>query len=261
MRVEVPAEEADVVNDILWQHGPDAVSEEGDQLVVFVAGYPDDVVAAAAHAAVARRWEASLLDDDADWVSTWRADEPAHAVGPFHLRLPEHPPPSNGLDLVIEPGRSFGFSHQSTLLALELLDDLNIAGRSVADIGSGSGVLSVAAAMLGAAGVAAVDIEPEAVAQTGFNVGAHGVSETVSVQLGSVEAIDPPVDVVLANMLAPALEGVAADIVSRFAPETVVLSGFLVDDVDRIAEAFRPMRRHDLRRRGDWAALSLWRPA
>ena len=102
------------------------------------------------------------LDAWRDYASVWRA-------GPFAVRPPwlEAIPDAGTIDLVIDPGATFGSgSHQSTRMALELLADLPIDKMPVVDVGSGSGILGIGAALLGAARVDLVELDPR-----GENVG------------------------------------------------------------------------------------------
>jgi ribosomal protein L11 methyltransferase len=165
------------------------------------------------------------------------------------------------LDLVIDPGQAFGTgAHATTALCLGMLLDLPLGrddDRSVLDLGCGSGVLGILAARLGWGPVLAVDFDPLAVEATRKNASVNGVV------LDGVRRFDlfgeepvPAARLVLANLLAPLLlawceRGVAA--------ETVVASGLLISEADRISLAFARLgyTEEDRRTQGDWAALLL----
>ena len=87
---------------------------------------------------------AVILTGDA----AWRAMAVPIEAGPFRVRLPEHPPPTRDdrVDLVIDPGATFGFGHESTTLALELIGSIGRLAGPVADVGCGSGILAIGAA-------------------------------------------------------------------------------------------------------------------
>jgi ribosomal protein L11 methyltransferase len=257
VRVVVPTGAADVATDLLWQFCPQAVSEsEEGTVVVLIAGFDDADMAAAAHRAASARFSADLQIADLDsWVEIWRSGEPRHQVGPFCLRLPEHAPDATQIDLVIEPGTTFGYSHASTRLALALLSAIELAGRRVADIGCGSGVLAIAAAHLGATPVHAVDIDERAVELAELNAIANGV--VVSAMPGSVAALPcPHYDVIVANLLAPTLCDLAPAIADRATDSTIiVVSGLLQADEARVCQAFAPRVVQARQAEHDWLAL------
>ena len=178
-------------------------------------------------------------------------------VGPFRVRLPEHASSGHLIDLVVEPGTSFGFGHQSTLLALELLAQIDLDGAAVVDVGSGSGVLSIAAKRLGASVVHAVDVAADAVAATADNARRNGVE--VTVRRGSVDAIPASAaDVVLANLTAGTQVMVLPQLGPRVGLETTtVLSGLLDGQEAPVAALVDGHRIVDARRRDGWVAVRL----
>lgn len=259
VRVTAPTESADMAIDLLWQYGPRAVSEHDDgHAVVFVAGFDDPATATKAQQAAAALFVAELLAPDRDsWVETWRASEPHHLVGPFCLRLPEHQRHPDQIDLVIEPGTAFGYSHASTRLALALLSALDLSGSRVADVGCGTGVLAIAAALLGASPVNAVDIDEPAVGLAQHNAMTNRV--TISAAHGSIEALTGArYDVMLGNMLAPTLCDLASTMHDRTdSCGVIVVSGLLETDEERVCKAFAPRLLKDRRSEGEWLALTL----
>jgi len=165
-----------------------------------------------------------------------------------------------GIDVVIDPGQAFGTgAHPTTRMCLELLLELADAGEvggGLADLGTGSGVLAVAAAKLGFAPVAACDQELPALDAAAVSARANGV-ELDLVRVNLREALPPMAPTVTANLTAPLLGEVASRMEAR--RERMVCSGMLVAEVDGVATAFA---RHGLRERerrasGDWAALLL----
>ena len=118
-----------------------------------------------------------------DWSSRWRSfHQPIEIAGTLYVRPPWHPPHGDGalLDIVIDPGQAFGTgSHATTRLCLEYLVSLAAAGEAhgaLLDLGTGSGVLAIAAAKLGFAPVSGVDHEVESVAAARENAAANGVA-------------------------------------------------------------------------------------
>lgn len=271
--VEPPVYDAAV--DLLWQLGAAAVSEiEGDDgSTTLLAGFEpatagDDerrttqvIDALRLLGARARTVPAGTT---AGWLSTWRANEPSHSVGPFHVRLPEHPAATAAdlasIDLMIEPSTTFGFSHASTKLALALLGGLDLTDARVADIGCGSGVLAIAAAKLGASCVHAVDIDEHAVATTIEN--AHHNKIELTAGAGSIGALPSDAyDLVLANLTAGTSTALAPDLMAKTAPKgRLLVSGLLVSQRPTVRRAFPSLAVEAELGEGQWHALLLQRP-
>jgi ribosomal protein L11 methyltransferase len=200
-----------------------------------------------------------------DWATRWRSfHRPVEVSGRLYVRPPWHQPAADGalIDIVIDPGQAFGTgSHATTRLCLELLVELADAGGGASgallDIGTGSGVLAIAAAKLGFDPVIAIDHEPESVLAAGENALANGVSlEVRRADLG-VDPL-PAAPAITANLLRPLLLELATRL--QTPPHALIASGLLRQQADEVAGAFR--ERHGLRERarreeGDWAALLL----
>ena len=162
-----------------------------------------------------------------------------------------------GVSVVIDPGQAFGTgAHATTHLCLELLVELADEGRAGAlvDLGTGSGVLAIAAAKLGFGPVSACDHELAAVEAATENARANRVELDVArVNLRTEPA--PHAPTALANLTAPILLAVAERLARP--PEVLVASGMLHAEADQVADA---LRRHGLaeterRTRGDWSAI------
>jgi ribosomal protein L11 methyltransferase len=182
-------------------------------------------------------WEEALADDEAS------AGDEASGRG-------------SGIDLVIDPGQAFGTgAHHTTRLCLELLLELD-PGGALADWGSGSGVLAIAAALLGWGPVLAVDVEPASLEASKENAQRNGaVVEVRRVNLRREPA--PSAPTVLANLVRPLLLDVAR-LLER-PPERLIASGLLREEADEVAEAFRThgLVERDRRFGGEWAAVLL----
>jgi protein-L-isoaspartate O-methyltransferase len=171
-----------------------------------------------------------------------------------------------GVVVRIDPGGAFGHGgHVTTRLALELVAARCTTGwgtgpdRSVLDVGTGSGVLAVAAARLGAGPVVAVDVDPRARAATRANAAANGVE--VEVPDGGLDAVGGAFGLVVANLEAPVLVELGPALVARVAPEgRAVVSGFLAARVGAVVAALAPLRVVNRRTEDDWAALVLRHP-
>jgi ribosomal protein L11 methyltransferase len=165
---------------------------------------------------------------------------------------------SADVPIVIEPSMGFGTGHhQSTRLCLQLLQGLPLEGRRVLDVGTGSGVLAIAAARLGAAGVAAVDHDADAVRAARENA-AHNAAG-VSVALADLDTLAvPPADVVLANLTALTLRRFRRQLIDLVAPSGVlVASGFTLDQAPLVEESLAPLVVSARAEEDDWVALAL----
>ena len=173
---------------------------------------------------------------DEGWEDRWRAFHRPVVVAGLWVGPPWEAPPPGGTAVVIDPARAFGTgSHATTRLCLEHLSA--IERGSLADLGSGSGVLAIAAAKLGFEPVLAVDSDPVAVEATARNAAANGV--TVDVRLGDVAAGPlPSADVTIANITLAAVDAVA----SRVSSGTFVASGYLEPE-NPVVPGFRLIQR------------------
>lgn len=169
--------------------------------------------------------------------------------------------------LDLDPGTAFGTGgHATTRLCLAEVDRLVGRGTPVPrvlDVGTGSGVLAIAAARLGAYEVVAVDNDPEAVLVASENAARNAVDDLVRVSQTSLELIDGAFSLVLANILAPTLLLLRDALVARLAPEGhLVLSGVLVDEGPEVQAGFEEaglvLEHADTE--GEWIALTLRRP-
>lgn len=173
-----------------------------------------------------------------DWSETWR-----EGFGPLrfgHLlvlpRASEHRPRCDDVVLRLDPGLAFGTgTHATTALCLERLAELPLEGKRVLDVGSGSGILAIAAARLGATAVA-VDHDPQARRATLANSLDNGVEIVVESALDDVRS---RFDVVVANLVADSICRLSQALLERLEPSgELVLSGILSGQVPWVMEAF-----------------------
>jgi ribosomal protein L11 methyltransferase len=162
--------------------------------------------------------------------------------------------------VVIEPSMGFGTGHhESTRLCLRALQRLDLAGRRAVDLGTGSGVLAIAAAILGCASVVALDDDADAVDAARSNVARNGVSDRVDVLCAGLGA-DPTLqgDVVLGNLTGGLLRRLSSEVAACVAPDgTLILGGFTADERELVAAAFAPRRVVDSLVENGWTALIL----
>ncbi len=171
---------------------------------------------------------------DVDWTEAWRAHFRPLPVGRRLLIAPpwEAAPAPERLLIVIDPGRAFGTGHHaSTVGCLESLEDIveREAPPSAIDLGTGSGILAIAAIRLGVSTVLAVDDDPDALACAATNAGRNGVAGSIRpLESDAGAVVSPAVGLVLANLLAPAHLRLGADYARYVAPGgALVLGGIL----------------------------------
>ncbi|CAN5705648.1 hypothetical protein BH18ACI5_BH18ACI5_16480 [soil metagenome] len=184
--------------------------------------------------------------EDEDWARRTQADLPAIRIGtviiapPWDLPKPSAPVPNPNTTIVIEPSRGFGTGHhQSTRLCIVLLQSRNLSGLRVIDVGTGSGVLAITAARLGAAFVSAIDNDPDAVDNARENIAANAVEQSVEAHVGDLETTTlQPADLVTANLTGTLLSLHAADLARLVRPGgSLIVSGFNIDEKPRVTEA------------------------
>ncbi|HET9163660.1 MAG TPA: 50S ribosomal protein L11 methyltransferase [Solirubrobacterales bacterium] len=205
-----------------------------------------------------------------DWADRWQDfHKPLLVGGRLWLRPSWEQPHEGAIDVVVDPGRAFGTgAHPTTRLCLELLLELEQAGQAhgpLTDLGTGSGVLAIAAAKLGWGPVAGYDHEQAAIEAAGSNATINGVSVSFE-QLNLRERLPDLGPTVVANMTTPVLKAVAGllpnDEARRGRITTLVCSGILPTELDEVVSAFVPHGFAEVERRidGDWAALLLRNP-
>ena len=187
-------------------------------------------------------------DVEGGWEDKWRAFHRGASVGRLWVGPPWETPEPGKLPVVIDPGRAFGTgSHPTTTLCLEVLQELE--PTSLLDVGCGSGVLAIAAALLGFAPVVGVDIEPPSVEATLENARANGVTVDARLVEPDEEGL-PPAEIAVANI---SLDSVNA-LPPRLGAARLVTSGYFEADRPSL-----PAYEHVGRRTRDGWACDLFR--
>lgn len=205
------------------------------------------------------RIEVSSTEIPDDWADRWRDfHKPLLVADRLWLRPSWESPRDGPVDVVVDPGQAFGTgAHPTTRLCLEFLCELEAEGELV-DLGTGSGVLAIAAMKLGWAPIRAYDHEPAALEAATANAVANG-AELVLERMNLREQLPALAPTVVANMTSPILRAVASQLDP--APATIVCSGILLSELDEVAAAFGKtgLLEAERRQEGDWAALLLRR--
>lgn len=180
------------------------------------------------------------LDVDAeDWARKSQEGLRAVTVGDLVIAPPWDIPDPDHV-IVIEPSMGFGTAHHATTrLCLRALQRIDVRGQRVLDIGTGSGVLAIAAAKLGASRVTGLDQDPDALAAAQANVARNRV--TVDLRRADLERDRlEPADVVLANLTGAMLRRAAPELAALSRHGTLIVSGLLTEETDDVRRAFSP---------------------
>jgi ribosomal protein L11 methyltransferase len=192
---------------------------------------------------------------------------PSAPFAPDALSAPSAPDP---ILITILPSTGFGTGHhETTRLCLSLLQDQEVDGRIVLDVGTGSGVLAIAAWLLGARHVTAIDSDPEALENTRENAALNGLwsddggTPVLTIVHADLRELNAPADLVLANLTGALLVGSAAHLAAQVqAGGVLIASGFLEHEADAVIRALGAAslarivaRRHE----GEWHAVAVRR--
>jgi ribosomal protein L11 methyltransferase len=204
---------------------------------------------------------------DQDWERVWMDQYvPLHFgmrtwIVPWNQPLPADACNADAAVVRLDPGLAFGSgTHPTTSLCLQWLDAIacegGLDGATVLDFGCGSGILALAALKLGAAGAVAVDNDPQALIATRDNAERNGVADRLTV-VGADDEVPARYPVVVANILASALDRLADTLAARVQPRgRIALSGILVGQDDALLVRYAAWF-DDLRvvREGDWVRI------
>jgi ribosomal protein L11 methyltransferase len=244
--IDVQGDAADLVLALVDDYEPTAVEELERGLRVFFA---TTRARDEAYAVLRQGYDAKPIQvPDEDWARRSQANLEAVTVGritvvPSPNRRPAVQQNADRITIVIQPSMGFGTGHHATTrLCLVALQTIPLNGKSVLDVGTGSGVLAIAAACLGAGRVAAIDNDPDALQSARENLILNAAARCVAFDLADVTAAPLPVaDVVTANLTAALLTRTAPALLAAVSSHGhLIVSGLLQSERDGVRRAFAP---------------------
>lgn len=269
VHVHVPAAKAELASDELWVLGAQGVEErdattllQNEEGVLLVASFGDEDLA---HKAVAQlRFPARVefvVGDD--WRDAWKAYFHPTEIGERLLLRPSwcEVDATDRTILTIDPGAAFGSGiHETTRLVLGEVDARLKPGVRVLDVGCGSGILSIAALLLGAEHAIGIDVDAMAIDVARENAKHNGVAHAFEASTAPIDAIDGRFPFILANIQAPILIAMADLLAARLEEGGVlILSGILAGQEDDVAKAFSTLTRESTPAENEWRAIVLTR--
>lgn len=245
-------ESKDAVGNFLFDHGSAGLEEADDLLIGYfpAEGMPERIreslnayLDGLRERGVPVGQASFRIFPEEDWNRRWKASfKPVRVTPRLVVKPPWEEIRSRADTVVIDimPRMAFGTgTHQSTRLCLELLEAQKPFSSKVLDLGTGSGILAIAAAKMGASRVLGVDVEPDAVANAQENAGRNGVEPVVEIRLGSWDVLgEESFDLILANIDRTTIVEAVPRLRDRTAPEGQwILAGFLAEDRSVIEKA------------------------
>jgi len=210
--------------------------------------------------------EAALLAGQ-DWASNWKKHFAPFAITSGLVIKPsweEYQPKPGEAVIEMDPGMAFGTGqHETTSLCMQLMQEAlrEVSAARVLDVGTGTGILAMAAALFGAGSVVGIDNDPDAVQAAADNVAHNGLSDTVEIAITPLAELAGEYQLVVANIIHDVLVSMREDLARcTMAGGTLILSGILAgDQAENISSYFKQAGFTCLERKeqGEWAALRL----
>ncbi|MBV9240600.1 MAG: 50S ribosomal protein L11 methyltransferase [Acidobacteria bacterium] len=192
--------------------------------------------------------------EETDWLAEWKTHWKPTAVGRFVIAPPwEIVDPGDKILIRVEPNMAFGTgTHETTQLCLDAIGNLCRAGRSVLDVGTGTGILAIGAAKLGCEDVLACDTDEASIAIAKENAILNNVDDRIGFFSGPVTSATPQHDIVLANLTLDVIEPILPMLLEK-ATAKLVLSGVLVDQEAELRSSLDALGIiSEVHRSGEW---------
>jgi len=200
---------------------------------------------------------------EADWAEAWKEQLSVLHIGRHIVIRPswrDYVPVPGDIVIQLDPGMAFGTGlHPTTQMCLVMLEELARPEAEVLDMGTGSGILAIAAAKLGVGRVLAVDEDPIAVETARGNVVTNGVQEAVDVMCGSLAEVMGSYNLVVVNILAKVIvEMMQEGLATRVCPGgALIAAGIIADQETKVVAALeqKSLTLVERQQRGDWVCL------
>jgi ribosomal protein L11 methyltransferase len=260
--IEVRTDAADLLLAIVDDFGPTAVEdlERGGSVRIF---FPAPTDRDAALRALTPRFDVSAVDvSDDDWARRSQENLKPVRVGRIIVAPPwvALSPEPSALVVVIQPSMGFGTGHHATTrLCLAALQAIPLTNQGVLDVGTGSGVLAIAADLLGAARAVGIDCDPDAIQSARENLALNPAARRVGFETADLSTMPwPVVDVVTANLTGALLIRSAPALVAAVRTGgTLIISGLLVHERDEVCAAFAAAAVVWEREEDGWVGLAM----
>jgi ribosomal protein L11 methyltransferase len=264
--LSVAGVDGDLALAVADDHSPTAAEQSGDSITIF---FRDAQARDSARQAMTAAFPGAVVAarevSDEDWAR--RSQENLRPVTVGALTVYPGPglqsPIPGSIAIVIRPSMGFGTGHHSTTrLCLLALQREELAGRSVFDIGTGSGVLAIAAVRLGALRALGIDNDPDAIQAARENLSLNPEVVGVTFEAADLTGVRLKVaDIVIANLTGGLLARGARRILETLRPGgRLIVSGLLADERDHVIAAFRPAEIVWESREDEWVAITFGRP-
>jgi ribosomal protein L11 methyltransferase len=269
--------EVEFVSDLLWSLGVVAIEEHWDPngVVRLQTSLGDDVEVvnqAMNSLPVVLDWSTTTVNETV--ANTWREFAQPTVIGRRIVIAPVWcaeqevaeavaclPDPNQAMVISIEPASTFGMGdHPTTMSSLLMIEKYLKSDDVLIDVGCGSGVLGIGALRMGASRAIGMDINPSCVPVSQENARLNQVSDRWSVTTEPVAVIGFPANIVVANILAPALIELSGELKRLTRPDGVlIISGVLAEHYEHVAKALEPLHEFDRIEHGGWAAVAFRR--
>ncbi len=268
IKISLPESEQEPVGAVLFQNGATGLENRPDALVAY---FPPDADVDSTLLQLQQffpdlKWASISVHKipAENWQENWKENFKPLAIGRRFLvtptwEVPENP--ENRLVLKIDPGMAFGTgTHETTQLVLHLLETYVRSGQRLWDVGTGSGILAIAAAKLGLTGIVANDVDADAISAAAENARLNGVAPAISFFVGGPEVLkNGAFDVILVNIISGIIYRILPDVLTHLSEKGIVLfSGVLAEEESVFVKRLHAAKLtvEEISRQGEWIGVA-----